>query len=133
MLRHMMASIAFLLTVVGQCGLLVNAAEKWPGGDAISDGCEKDAFEPNLSGIIITESSENGWAVQNSGYLFKIYLEDSLWLLEQKGNWGKGKRIVYPDGGGIPDAEDLTMTDVDGIIFVCTGEFGVLDVISNHN
>lgn len=36
-------------------------------------------------------------------------------------DWRNGKQIVYPDGSGVPDAEDITMAgDMPDSVYVCT-------------
>lgn len=101
--------------------IIAECAESWPGGSSVADACEKGEFEDNLSGIYVGKDAISSWAVQNSGFLYKLGLNAmGLWLMPSEGDWGSGKQILFPDGTGIPDAEDIAMTDDPELVYVCT-------------
>lgn len=85
------------------------------------DASEKGEFGDNMSGMYLNEDQISSYAVQNSGRLYKLELSGGMWLKSTDENWGNGKQIVYSNGGGIPDAEDITKSDVDWMVYVCTG------------
>lgn len=99
------------------------AATTWPGGSSIFIASEKGEFKENLSGMFLNKDSISGWAVNNDGILYKLKFssKDNYWTSDTADNWGEGKNMLYPDGTGQPDAEDITMAadDLDHV-YVCT-------------
>ena len=83
-------------------------------------------FGQNLSGLAYQPSGTSApgvlWAVRNNpSTLFRLIWDGAKWKPDTANGWANGKQLVYPDGGGVPDAEGVTLAggDANGI-FVAT-------------
>lgn len=93
------------------------SATAWPGGSAVSDAASDINFGPNLSGLAYQPSGTNApgtlWAVDNSpSTLWKLKSVGGKWVADTANGWANGKTLEFPGGGGVPDAEGVTL-DVD--------------------
>lgn len=51
----------------------------WPGQQEVDDACGKDAFGENLSGMYLYDDARQAWAIQNTGFLYKLnFIEGDL-------------------------------------------------------
>jgi hypothetical protein len=129
----MMLSVLLLASLVSlgtgyaatcaHASVATEAATTWPGDSSIYVASEEEEFKENLSGMFLNKDSVSGWAVNNDGILYKLKFssKDNYWTSDTGDNWGEGKKMLYPDGTGQPDAEDITMAadDLDHV-YVCT-------------
>lgn len=102
------------------------ATTPWPGGVAIADADDFNAFGTNLSGLAYQPSGTSArgvlWAVKNGpSMLYRLVHDGTRWVNDTTNGWGAGKQLVYPDGAGVPDAEGLALVDSDpNAIYVST-------------
>jgi hypothetical protein len=101
-------------------------AQPWLGSDAVSIADDPAVFGQNLSGLAYQPSGSSApgvlWAVRNNpSTLFRLIWDGAKWTPDTANGWANGKRLVYPGGGGVPDAEGVTLAggDANGI-FVAT-------------
>ena len=101
-------------------------AQPWLGSDAVSIADDPGVFGQNLSGLAYQPSGSSApgvlWAVRNNpSTLFRLIWDGAKWKPDTANSWANGKQLVYPDGGGVPDAEGVTLGggDANGI-FVAT-------------
>jgi len=92
----------------------------WPGSADTAVADDLAVFGANLSGLAYQPSGTSAkgvlWAVRNSpSTLFKLVYQGGRWTPAD--GWASGKQLVYPDGGGVPDAEGVTLAggDANGI------------------
>ena len=97
-------------------------ATTWPGSASVATADATDVFGKNLSGLAYQPASQGSpavlWAVRNSpSTLFRLIYDGAKWTPDTANGWGMGKTLVYPNGGGVPDAEGVTLAggDADGI------------------
>ncbi len=99
-------------------------AETWPGATAVSTVGELGFFGSNLSGLAYQPSGTSApgvlWAVRNGpSTLFRLVHDGTTWVPDTANGWAAGKTLVFPDGGGVPDAEGVTLASGDaGGVFV---------------
>lgn len=89
-------------------------AAAWPGGTSIAVADELAVFPSNLSGLAYQGSGSGArgvlWATQNNpSTLYRLVHDGAKWIRDTTGGWGFGKQLVYPNGGGVPDAEGITL------------------------
>ena len=101
-------------------------AQPWVGSDAVSIADDPGVFGQNLSGLAYQPSGSSApgvlWAVRNNpSTLFRLIWDGTKWKSDTANGWANGKQLVYPNGGGVPDAEGVTLAggDANGI-FVAT-------------
>ena len=101
-------------------------AQPWLGSDAVSIADDPGVFGTNLSGLAYQPSGSSApgvlWAVRNNpSTLFRLIWDGAKWKPDTANSWANGKQLVYPNGGGVPDAEGVTLAggDANGI-FVAT-------------
>jgi hypothetical protein len=87
----------------------------WPGG-APSTADHDMAFGGNLSGLTFRAATASEpellWAVQNNpARLFRLERDDAGLWTPSSGAFREGKQLLFPDGGGQPDAEGVTFAD----------------------
>jgi hypothetical protein len=97
----------------------------WPGGSEIALADGVDVFGPNLSGLTYEPSGTNArgvvWAVRNKpSTLFRLVWNGTTWAPDTANGWGAGKQLLYPDGGGVPDAEGVTPAGDANALYVST-------------
>jgi hypothetical protein len=106
------------------------AADEWPGPEEVSVRDTVDYFGDNLSGLSYYKEGGSAdtdilWAIKNyPPTIYKLKFNGSVWLSEAVGGWESGKRIMYVDGTGEPDAEDLTYVDKSQSLYVCSEQNG---------
>ncbi len=102
------------------------AAAAWPGGVAIADADDIGIFGTNLSGLAYQPSGTKArgvlWAVQNGpSTLYRLVHDGTKWVRDTTGGWATGKQLVYTGGGGVPDAEGITLVTSDpNAVYVST-------------
>src|SRR3954452_16586482 len=94
------------------------ATDVWPGPDGITDADAGNIFGTNLSGLAYQPSGSSApgvlWAVQNSpSKLYRLVPDGANWKNDTTNGWDNGKTLVYPTGGGAPDAEGVTLAGGD--------------------
>lgn len=90
----------------------------WPGANAVTNASVKNAFGPNLSGLIYQPAVGTAaailWAVQNDpSTVYRLTWNGTAFVSATTEGWGKGKELTFPDGSGSPDSEALTRTEWD--------------------
>lgn len=99
------------------------AAAAWPGGDAVATADAAGAFGSNLSGLAYQPSGTAApgvlWAVRNGpSMLYRLVHDGTKWTPDTANGWSAGKQLLFPGGGGgIPDAEGVTLAagDANGV------------------
>ncbi len=94
------------------------AFSAWPGGNAVTNVAVKNAFGPNLSGLIYQPAMGTAsailWAVQNDpSKVFRLTWNGTAFVPVTTEGWGNGKALTFPNGSGSPDSEALTRTEWD--------------------
>src|SRR3954452_3154397 len=92
------------------------AGSSWPGAAAISLGDDTSGFGQNLSGLYYQPSGTSArgvlYAVQNGpSKLWRLIYDGAKWTPDTANGWATGKQLVYPNGGGVPDGEGVTVVD----------------------
>jgi hypothetical protein len=93
-------------------------ATAWPGSASVATADNLNVFGKNLSGLYYQPATQSSpavlWAVRNSpSTLFRLIYDGSKWTPDTANGWGAGKQLVYPNGGGVPDAEGVTLAGGD--------------------
>ncbi|MDI6023214.1 lamin tail domain-containing protein [Leucobacter sp. UT-8R-CII-1-4] len=97
----------------------------WPGSQKwyTSDNqCQFDSAVSgqDVSGLDIDPSAPDVmWAVKNKSHLYRLVKENDRWIKDPSGGWAEGKQIVFPNGGGQPDSEGITVGP-DGYLYITT-------------
>ena len=89
-------------------------AKPWLGSDAVSIADDPGVFGKNLSGLAYQPSGSSApgvlWAVRNNpSTLFRLIWDGAKWKPDTANGWANGKQLLYPGGGGVPDAEGVTL------------------------
>jgi len=94
----------------------------WPGSDDVTAADGLDVLGKNVSGLVADPAATGViWSVRNSpGTLFRLNGAAGVWTPDAAGGWGSGRALRYPDNGGDPDAEGVTITTAgpDGGLYV---------------
>ena len=97
-------------------------ASPWPGSGTIGLASAAGVFGSNLSGLVYQASGTSApgvlWAVRNGpSELYRLVWDGTKWVPDPANGWGAGKTLVFPAGGGIPDAEGVTVAagDANGV------------------
>lgn len=90
----------------------------WPGPNSVTVVDQKGFFGQNLSGLSYQPATATAaailWGVENSpSVLYRLEWSGSLYVASTANGWSAGKTLVYPSGGGSPDAEGLTKAEWD--------------------
>jgi len=94
--------------------------QPWPGRQIVNIVDKQNELPENVSGLKYLASSSNLYAVVNEpSLIYKLTWNDGNWAIVENDNWSDGKTIIYSNGKGSPDSEDLTIDD-DGVVYVCT-------------
>ena len=99
---------------------------KWPTTTAVTNADKADAFGENMSGLFYQPAAGSQtpvlWAVQNSpSKLYNLTAKGQLFVKSTANDWGSGKTLRYPNGSGAPDAEGVTLAELDSAaIYVST-------------
>lgn len=97
----------------------------WPGSQKwfTSDNqCQFDSAisGQDVSGLDIDPSVPNVmWAVKNKSHLYRLIKDNDRWIKDPNNGWAEGKQIVFPNGGGQPDSEGITVGP-DGYLYITT-------------
>jgi hypothetical protein len=97
------------------CASTGPASEAWPGSNNVTTADGLNVFGGNLSGLIY-EAGTGGspdvlWGARNGpGSIFRLIFNGSIWTPDPSNGWGAGKGLLYTNGTGEPDSEDLTFT-----------------------
>jgi len=112
--KLVVASLAVLVSLLAPA---VAFATPWPGGSAVSEVDELNAFGTNVSGLAYQPSGTGArgvlWAVNNNAILYRLVWNGSIWTPDTANGWGVGKQLRYPAGGGLPDSEGITLAEGD--------------------
>jgi len=107
-----------LLWVVASCvGCSSSSSgQGWPTADPVVAVDEVNQFPENVSGLAY-EASPAGdrlWAVRNQlGAIFRLTFDGATWNANGDDVWGTGRLLRFPNGSGDPDAEGITLAEVD--------------------
>lgn len=97
------------------CGPQVTLPD-WPGQQAVTTVDNLNQFGTNVSDLFYQSGATNVlWAVRNGpSMLYKLIQSGSLWTDDVA--WSGGKALRFPNGTGDPDAEAVTMAEMDSTI-----------------
>jgi hypothetical protein len=110
------AGVAGVAGAAGSAGAAAGGCEgddvkvsAWPGKDAVVTLDEAARFTSDLSGL--TYDTGVLWAVNNlTGTLFRLKEgANGQFAPDTTNDWSAGKRLRYPGGRGLPDAEGVTL------------------------
>lgn len=92
----------------------------WPGGSTMASVPTDIVFGGDLSGLDYEQGllGDTLWAVNNGTGVLSKLVPGTGGAWNGATGWGQGKQLRYPDGGGTPDAEGVTVADrgsVDGV------------------
>lgn len=96
----------------------------WPGSSTVATADPLGTFGANLSGLTYAPSGTSApgvlWAVRNGpATLFRLVFNGTTWTPDTTNGWQNGKQLLFPGGGGVPDAEGVTLAGGDATgIFV---------------
>lgn len=88
--------------------------QSWPTPDVPVAVDQRDAFPNNLSALSY-EPAQGAtparlWAVQNEPpTLFRLLWDGTSWKSDPAEGWTRGKGLRFPNGGGRPDTEGVTL------------------------
>ncbi|MCS5718422.1 lamin tail domain-containing protein [Herbiconiux sp. CPCC 205763] len=106
-------------------GPAITGGIAWPGSQdwKVSDN-ECQFVTPisgqDVSGLDIDPSDPDVmWATKNKSSVYRLVKSGDLWVPDTANGWGSGKAIVFPNGGGQPDSEGITVGP-DGFLYVTT-------------
>nr|WP_228508919.1 lamin tail domain-containing protein [Herbiconiux sp. VKM Ac-1786] len=106
-------------------GPAIAGGAAWPGSQdwRVSDNaCSfvTPLSGQDLSGLAIDPAQPTVlWAVKNKSHVYRLVKSGDLWVPDTANDWGAGKDIVFPDGGGQPDSEGITVGP-DGFLYITT-------------
>ena len=109
-------ALAAVLAAPWAGGLAAAGYDKWPTATPVANADKADAFGENMSGLFYQPAAPGRpavlWAVQNSpSRLYSLRAKGELFVRNTADGWAAGKSLRYPDGGGSPDAEGVTMAE----------------------
>jgi hypothetical protein len=132
-----LAAFSLALTAPAQAAPVPADATAWPGGAAVAAADQPTALGKDVSGLAYEGSGSATpgvlWAVDNGeGSLNRLIFSGGLWVRDTANNWGAGKLLHFPGGGGTPDAEGVTLTDAGsaGGVFVSSERDGANSGVS---
>lgn len=102
----------------------------WPTTTTVVTADASGTFGQNLSGLFYQPAAgSNGavlWGVQNSpSKLYSLSWNGTNYVKNTVNSWGSGKTLRYPNGSGAPDAEGVTMAELNSpAIYVATERDG---------
>lgn len=102
----------------------------WPTTTTVVTADASNAFGSNMSGLFYQPAAGAQpvvlWAVQNSpSRLYSLSWNGSTYVKNTGNNWGNGKTLRYPNGTGAPDAEGVTMAELNSpAIYIATERDG---------
>ena len=100
-------------------GIAWPGSQKWHTSD---NQCQFDSAVSgqDVSGLDIDPQEPNVmWAVKNKSHLYRLVKDNDRWIKDPNNGWAEGKQIVFPNGGGQPDAEGITVGP-DGYLYITT-------------
>lgn len=89
----------------------------WPTTSTVVTADQASTFGENVSGLFYQPAAASNaavlWAVQNSpSKLYSLTWNGSNYVKNTTNSWGGGKTLRYPNGSGAPDAEGVTMAEL---------------------
>lgn len=89
----------------------------WPTSTTVAAADQASTFGENLSGLFYQPAAASNpavlWAVQNSpSKLYSLTWNGSNYVKNTNNSWASGKTLRYPNGSGAPDAEGVTMAEL---------------------
>src|SRR5689334_6841386 len=116
-----LAAVGALLATAVPASAAVDVTA-WPGSPSIATADDVDVFGQNLSGLAYQPASMGNpavlWAVRNGpSTLYRLVYNGTKWTPDTANGWANGKTLVFPNGGGVPDSEGVTLAggDANGI------------------
>ena len=97
----------------------------WPGSQTVVYSDNECQFVTpvsgqDVSGLDIDPSNPDVmWAVKNKNHVYRLVKSNDLWIPDTTNGWSTGKDIVFPNGGGQPDSEGITVGP-DGFLYITT-------------
>jgi len=97
----------------------------WPGSQTVVYSDNECQFVTpvsgqDVSGLDIDPSNPDVmWAVKNKNHVYRLVKSNDLWVPDTTNGWSTGKDIVFPNGGGQPDSEGITVGP-DGFLYITT-------------
>ncbi|SFG03860.1 hypothetical protein SAMN05518865_107247 [Duganella sp. CF458] len=90
----------------------------WPTTATVATADQSSTFGENLSGLFYQPAAASNaavlWAVQNSpSKLYRLTWNGANYVKNTTNSWGNGKTLRFPNGSGAPDAEGVTMAELD--------------------
>ncbi|MEA2696428.1 MAG: hypothetical protein QOI66_699, partial [Myxococcales bacterium] len=98
----------------------------WPGANKVATVDGVNVFGGNLSDLFYEPGSAQTvatlWAVRNGpSLLHRLLWNGAIWAPDTSDGWTTGKTLLYPNGGGSPDAEGVTRAELSSsAIYVAT-------------
>jgi len=102
----------------------------WPTTTTVVTADTSNEFGENLSGLFYQTAAAPQsailWAVQNSpSKMYNLVWNGSTYAKNTTNSWSAGKTFRYPNGTGAPDAEGVTMAELNSpAIYVSTERDG---------
>ncbi|HTJ96724.1 MAG TPA: hypothetical protein VL381_04590 [Rhodocyclaceae bacterium] len=115
--RFAQLAIACTATFLASQSMAAITFQAWPTTTAVVTADTSNAFGEDLSGLFYQPASGTQtpilWAVQNSGKLYSLTWNGTVYAKRTDNSWGSGKTIVFPNGSGAPDSEGITKAEMD--------------------
>jgi hypothetical protein len=89
----------------------------WPTTTTVVTADSEKEFGENLSGLFYEPASGSQapilWAVSNDpSVLYSLTWNGSIYAKNTTNSWSNGKKLVFPNGSGAPDAEGVTKAEL---------------------
>jgi hypothetical protein len=90
--------------------------QPWPTSDAVVSVDSNGQFGSNLSDLVYQAPAAGAagvlWGIRNDpSMLYCLLWNGATWSARTDDGWTYGKTLLYPSGGGSPDAEALTQAE----------------------
>lgn len=106
-------------------GTVPAGAATWPGSatpvaiDAVCAWVTSESGQ-DLSGLAFDpKDADVLYAVKNKSHVWRLLRDGDAWVPDTALGWSTGKDLRFPDGGGMPDSEGVTVGP-DGAVYVTT-------------
>jgi hypothetical protein len=88
----------------------------WPSTQDVVAGDMEGMFGSEVSGLYLQPASADErvlWASTNAmqARAYRLVESGGAWVSSEEGGFGAGKRLFFPDGMGVPDAESIAKAD----------------------